>query len=254
MELYMKGNKTTEISTKMKMYISQNLDNYDYTTKSDIIDDHTFVKHVLFEKTSQEITYVYHYDPGVREYICLCTDKDPINLIKDNYAKKSIADYICAQLKPMFETVNEFNIVDKQESTDNTRYEHVIISDIVKSAILGKHDINIFPIERVVYQSAEAIVVLFMPNFSKCMIIGFDTEHTKKYNYRPDQEIIELIYQDLQSILVDKEQEVIDNANNNSELKMIVDNLILEQKAKMRELKRKSKKKNKNDGLETLTF
>lgn len=251
---YMKE-KIAEISTKMRMYISQDLDNYEYTSKSDIIDDHTFVKHVLFKRTSQEITYVYHYDPGVREYICLCTDKNPMNLLKD-YAKKSVADYISVQLKPMFETVNEFNIVNKQESVDNTQYEYAKIGDIIKHATSGKH--NIFPIQRVVYQSAEAIVVLYMPSFSKCMIIGFDTEHTKKYNYRPDQEIIELIYQDLQSIFADREQEVVDSANNysgtNGELDVEINNLILEQKAKLQGQKEKRKKKNKDDGLETLTF
>lgn len=183
----------SELSNELAYYISHDLDNFSFSKKEDVIGDNTFVHTVYFNKTAQEIKYVYHIDKGVREYVCLYSKENPKDII-GKFNATSVLEYTIAQIEPLYDFAKYFQMANENETDDNLRYEWNFVCKEVKFGEPGTE----FPIVRIMHQSAESIMVFFMSDYGKCMIFVLNA---KDYQSNPDKDILEYLYKDIQKML-----------------------------------------------------
>lgn len=181
-----------ELSNKLRGYIDDAFRQYYMSMKEDIIGPDTFVRTVHLKTTDIEAKYVYHIDGSSREYICFCTDKDFMDLHGNgNKLKKSESFNILQDfLRSLFNFADYFQTVKKSDVEDNTFYEwETFISKTLRDNFIY-NDMQ-FPIARVIHQSKDKIMILYMANYNKVVIFVLDTTD---YNLSPEQDILDFVF------------------------------------------------------------
>lgn len=185
-----------ELSNKLKVFISDAFRQYYMSMKEDIVGPNTFVRTVHLKTTDIEAKYVYHIDGSSREYICFYTDKDFMDLHDNNGKLSDSKSFNILQdfLRSLFNFADYFQTVKKSDVEDNTQYEwETFISKTLKDNFIYSDDIQ-FPIARVIHQSLDNVMVLYMADYNKVAIFVLDA---KDYNLSPEQDILDYLFENV---------------------------------------------------------
>lgn len=230
-----------ELSNKLKGYINDAFRQYYMSMKEDIVGPNTFVRTVHLKTTDIEAKYVYHIDGVSREYICFYTDKDFLDLHDGNDKLRKSNSFSILQdfMRPLFNFADYFQTVKKSDVEDNTFYEwETFISKTLRDNFI--HNNMQFPIARVIHQSLDNVMVLYMANYNKVTIFVLDA---KDYKLNPEQDILDYLFENVigvdttnsnincnncyynpllspmhQSIVNNQQEFAVNNAENNAEI------------------------------------
>ena len=186
-----------ELSNKLRGYISSEFDQYYMSMKEDIVGPNTFVRTVHLKTTDIEAKYVYHIDGLSREYICFYTDKDFMDLHNDNskLSKSNSFSILKDFMRPLFDFANYFQTVKKSDVEDNTFYEwETFISKTLEDNFI--YNTMQFPIARVIHQSLDNVMVLYMADYNKVAIFVLDA---RDYKLNPEQDILDFVFKSFKS-------------------------------------------------------
>ncbi len=176
----------------MSYLVKDNVGDYYFNfTKTDIISPNTFVETIHLSSFDFESRYVYHIDPGIREYICLCSDIDFIKLT-DHFSKKDVANVITRLLEPIFHITSYFQTVKGKDIEDNLKYEW---ETFVKTKLIKDFNdkVRSFPFARIVYRSKDNTMVFYMKDYNQSTIFVLDS---KAYNLDPEKDILDCLFED----------------------------------------------------------